>query len=110
MENTPMIEAKNLMKYFDTPRGKLHAVDDVSLTLMPGKTILIPTDSAPSSGPYYKIMKHTFVTGDTVYDLCNSYGLDYTSNVMFLQRLNNRDNMATFYVGQSIYMPVYMAG
>ena len=44
------------------------------------------------------------------YDLCNSYGLDYTSNVMFLQRLNNRDNMATFYVGQSIYMPVYMAG
>ena len=78
--------------------------------LMPGKVVLIPTASAPKSGSYYKIMKHTFVTGDTVYDLCNSYGLDYTSNVMFLQRLNNRDNMATFYVGQSIYMPVYMAG
>ena len=78
--------------------------------LLPGKTILIPCTSAPKSGPYYKIMKHTFVTGDTVYDLCNAYGLDYTNNVAFLQRLNNRDNMATFYVGQSIYMPVYVAG
>ena len=78
--------------------------------LMPGKKILIPATKIPKNEPYYKIMKHTFVTGDTVYDLCAAYGLDYTNNVAFLQRLNNRDNMATFYVGQSIYMPVYVAG
>lgn len=36
MANVPMIEAKNLMKYFDTPHGKLHAVDDVSFTIAKG--------------------------------------------------------------------------
>ena len=25
---TPLIEVKNLKKYFETPRGMLHAVDD----------------------------------------------------------------------------------
>ena len=28
-----VIEVKNLKKYFDTPRGLLHAVDDVTFTI-----------------------------------------------------------------------------
>lgn len=78
--------------------------------LLPGKLILVPSTTYPASGPYYKIMKHTLVSGDTVYDLCLKYGLDYNSNVAFLQRLNGRDNMTTFYVGQAIYLPLYVAG
>lgn len=78
--------------------------------ILPGKVILIPSTAYPSSGPYYKIMKHTLVAGDTVYDLCLKYGLNYNNNITFLQRLNNRDNMTTFYVGQTIYMPLYVAG
>ncbi len=78
--------------------------------LLPGKLILVPSTTYPASGPYYKIMAHTLVAGDTVYDLCARYGLDYTSNAAFLQRLNNRDNLATFYVGQIVYMPQYVAG
>ena len=78
--------------------------------LLPGKLILIPSTVYPPSGPYYKIMKHTLVAGDTVYDLCLKYGLNYNNNITFLQRLNNRDNMTTFYVGQTIYMPLYVAG
>ena len=39
MANTPLIEAKHLMQYFDTPRGKLHAVDDVSFTIERGTTM-----------------------------------------------------------------------
>jgi oligopeptide/dipeptide ABC transporter ATP-binding protein len=35
----PIIEARNLKKYFDTPRGKLHAVDDVSFSIREGRTL-----------------------------------------------------------------------
>ena len=34
-----ILEVKNLKKYFPTPRGMLHAVDDVSFTLEAGKTL-----------------------------------------------------------------------
>ncbi|MBQ4425123.1 MAG: ABC transporter ATP-binding protein [Lachnospiraceae bacterium] len=34
-----LLEVKNLKKYFKTPRGMLHAVDDVSFTLERGKTL-----------------------------------------------------------------------
>lgn len=78
--------------------------------LLPGNIILVPSTSYPSSGPYYKIMAHKLVAGDTVYDLCLTYGLSYENNITFLQRLNNRDNLATYYVGQTIYMPLYVAG
>lgn len=78
--------------------------------LLPGKEILIPSTAYPASGPYYKIMKHTLVAGDTVYDLCLKYGLNYNNNIAFLQRLNDRNDMASFYVGQVIYMPLYVAG
>ena len=78
--------------------------------LMPGKVILIPTTTYPSSGPYYKVMAHTVVAGDTVYDLCARYGLDFSSNLAFLQRLNNRTDLSSYYPGQTIYMPLYVAG
>ena len=78
--------------------------------LLPGNIILIPSTTYPDSGPYYKIMAHTLVAGDTVYGLCLTYGLSYENNITFLQRLNNRDNLATYYVGQTIYMPLYVAG
>ena len=45
MENVPMIEAKNLMKYFDTPHGKLHAVDDVSFKIAKGTTMGVVGES-----------------------------------------------------------------
>lgn len=35
----PLLRVKNLKKYFDTPKGKLHAVDDVSFDLERGKTL-----------------------------------------------------------------------
>ena len=34
-----LLEVKNLKKYFDTPNGVLHAVDDVSFRLEKGKTL-----------------------------------------------------------------------
>ena len=40
-----LLEVKNLKKYFKTPRGMLHAVDDVSFTIDRGKTLGVVGES-----------------------------------------------------------------
>ena len=40
-----LLEVKNLKKYFATPRGMLHAVDDVSFTIERGKTLGVVGES-----------------------------------------------------------------
>ena len=40
-----LIQVKNLKKYFDTPRGKLHAVDDLSFTISHGQTLGVVGES-----------------------------------------------------------------
>lgn len=76
----------------------------------PGTVLLVPSTVYPASGPYYKIMKHTFVAGETVWGLCEKYGLNYWDNVQFIQRLNNRNDLSGYFAGQTIYMPLYVAG
>ena len=41
----PIIEVKGLKKYFPTPRGILHAVDDVTLSIERGKTLGVVGES-----------------------------------------------------------------
>lgn len=41
----PVIEVQNLKKYFSTPHGMLHAVDDVSFTIEKGKTLGVVGES-----------------------------------------------------------------
>lgn len=38
-KRAPLLQVKNLKKYFDTKQGRLHAVDDVSFTIDKGKTL-----------------------------------------------------------------------
>lgn len=40
-----LIETKNLRKYFTTPRGKLHAVDDISIRIEEGTTLGVVGES-----------------------------------------------------------------
>lgn len=40
-----ILEVQNLKKYFKTPRGMLHAVDDVSFSIVQGKTIGVVGES-----------------------------------------------------------------
>lgn len=40
-----LLETKHLKKYFNTPRGLLHAVDDVNLTLRAGETLGVVGES-----------------------------------------------------------------
>lgn len=75
--------------------------------IMVGQLLYIPTTTYPPAGvPYYKIMAHQLVAGDTVYGLCETYGLKYLDNVAFIQRINNRNDLSTYYVGDTILMPV----
>ena len=41
----PLVETKNLKKYFKTGAGMLHAVEDVNLKIMPGKTLGVVGES-----------------------------------------------------------------
>lgn len=43
--STPLIETRNLKKYFSTPKGKLHAVDDVNLKIYKGQTLGVVGES-----------------------------------------------------------------
>jgi len=45
MNNEILLDVKHLKKYFDTPAGKLHAVDDVSFTLQKAKTVGVVGES-----------------------------------------------------------------
>ena len=41
----PLVEVKHLKKYFKTPRGDLHAVDDVNLSINQGETLGVVGES-----------------------------------------------------------------
>lgn len=41
----PLVETRNLKKYFKTSRGLLHAVEDVNLKILPGKTLGVVGES-----------------------------------------------------------------
>ncbi len=43
--STPLLEVKDLKKYFKTPRGMLHAVDNISFSLDRGKTLGVVGES-----------------------------------------------------------------
>lgn len=44
-DHKPLIEVKGLKKYFSTPRGMLHAVDDVTFTINRGETLGVVGES-----------------------------------------------------------------
>ena len=54
----PLIETKNLKKYFDTPRGMLHAVDDVSVSIDKGKTLGVVGESGCGKSTLGRTMIH----------------------------------------------------
>lgn len=67
MEN--LIEVKNLKKYFSTPRGMLHAVDNVTFSIEKGKTIGIVGESGCGKSTLGKTLMrlHNPTSGEVLY-------------------------------------------
>ena len=63
MDNV-LIEARHLKKYFDTPRGKLHAVDDVSFTIGKGTTMGVVGESGCGKSTLGRTMIHLLESTD----------------------------------------------
>lgn len=56
--SAPIIEVKGLKKYFSTPKGMLHAVDDVSFAIGKGKTVGVVGESGCGKSTLGRTMIH----------------------------------------------------
>ena len=62
--STPMIEVKHLKKYFDTPKGTLHAVDDISFKIEKGKTMGVVGESGCGKSTLGRTIIHLLESTD----------------------------------------------
>lgn len=74
--------------------------------LFVGRSILLPSSKAPASGACTVVVAHKVVGGDTVYTLCQKYGISYKDSLEMLQILNKKENLAVIKVGQVLLMPI----
>ena len=51
------------------------------------------------------IISHTLQSGETVYKVCNNYGISYQQNANTITKLNNITNYAKLKVGQVLLLP-----
>lgn len=59
-----IIEVQNLKKYFKTPRGMLHAVDDVSFSIEKGKTVGVVGESGCGKSTLGRTLIHLLESTD----------------------------------------------
>lgn len=61
---TPLLEVQHLKKYFDTPKGTLHAVDDVSFKIEKGKTMGVVGESGCGKSTLGRTIIHLLESTD----------------------------------------------
>lgn len=62
--NVPVVEVKNLKKYFDTPRGLLHAVDGVNMKFERGTTMGVVGESGCGKSTLGRTIIHLLESTD----------------------------------------------
>ncbi len=88
LNNNVLIETKRLKKYFPTPNGFLHAVDDVNITINKGETLGIVGESGCGKSTLGRVILrlHDATSGDVFYDGLNIN--EFSENEMRLMRQN----------------------
>lgn len=56
MMNAPLIQTRNLKKYFHTARGPLHAVDDIDITIKKGETLGMVGESGCGKSTFGRLL------------------------------------------------------
>ena len=59
-----LIEVKHLKKYFPTPKGMLHAVDDVTFSIGEGKTMGVVGESGCGKSTLGRTLIHLYESTD----------------------------------------------
>jgi len=73
--------------------------------IIAGHKIWFPVTTQPAA-PYYKLVQHQIVAGDTMYGLCEANGIAYWDYIKLIEAINlNANNLI---VGQSLLLPVYV--
>lgn len=85
---TPLIETKNLKKYFNVPGGQLHAVDNINIKIFPGRTIGVVGESGCGKSTLGRtILRLLEPTGGELYFEGNRYD-QYSKRKMRSMRTN----------------------
>ena len=68
--STPLLEIRDLKKYFKTPAGMLHAVEDVNLKIYPGKTLGVVGESGCGKSTLGRtiLRLHQATSGEVLYN------------------------------------------
>ena len=78
-------------------------------SLIAGRSYWMPTASLDGSTVYYTVYRHLLISGDTMYALCNAYGINMQKYTDLILKLNNKKNLTSFMAGTAVYLPVYCA-
>ncbi|MBB6482672.1 ABC transporter ATP-binding protein [Spirochaeta isovalerica] len=72
-----LLQVRNLKKYFDTPKGKLHAVDDITFDLQKGKTLGLVGESGCGKSTTGRVILRLLeaTEGDIIYNGKNIHEL-----------------------------------
>lgn len=70
MMDRPLVEAVNLCKYFKTPKGQLHAVEDVNFRIYEGKTLGVVGESGCGKSTLGRtvLRLHQATSGQVLYE------------------------------------------
>lgn len=84
----------------------INQVDDLDL-LWVGSTYLLPTTEANvKTGTYTTVMSHLLQSGETAYEVCTAYGIDYYEMEEVLERYNYGKDLTKLAAGSELLIPL----